>query len=326
MRGNYLSRLYLHRSFIRRMAQRLEYIAVLADRAREARGVEELYRSLDVLYHTWLLVEQIRKVYEITASHVDARYPGKRRSLDSRINNPRSPDKEATYHHRVWLYPLMDDVPDSAFTRLGLDPHESRRLFGAIADRSAARLAAEEKELRAFYDRYAEVCGAYKHGRAIFAMEPTISMTSKKTGTLHISASTTVATVLLADEPNVAPHAFLTFKVDVEFGAEVDRVLVILEEQVPRFLSFSEAFARSSEAAIAHLEAGTNAALPSIPFFAFGEPYSGEEQALLDAVRKGTLRLYEDEVEVREDATSEDQTGAKGDRTSDGAGDDESRS
>ncbi len=262
--------------------------------------MEELYRSLDVLYHTWLLVEQIRKVYEITASHVDARYPGKRRSLDSRINNPRSSEQEATYHHRVWLYPLMDDVPDSAFTRIGLDADHSRRLFRAIADRSAARLTAEEKELRAFYDLYAEVSGAYKHGRAIFAMEPTISMTSEETGTLHISASTTVATVLLARELNVAPHAFLTFKPDVEFWAEVDRVLVILEEQVPRFLSFSEALARSSELAIAHIEAGTNAALPSIPFFAFGEPYSDEEQALLDAVQKGKLRLYEDQLEERE--------------------------
>lgn len=293
LRGHYLPRVYLHRSLVRRMAQRLDYIAILADRARDASGAANLYRSLDVLYHTWLLIEQIRKVYELVASHVDARFPGKRRSLDSRINNPRSPEQEATYHHRVWLYPLMDVVPDSAFVRLGLDADRSRELLQAIADRSAARLAAEEAELRAFYDRYGAVCDAYKHGRAIFAMEPTITATGEKTGTLNISVSSTMATVLLADEPNAAPHAFLTITPDTEFWTDVDRVLVILEGQVPRLLSFIEAFTTMSEAAIPQIEAGTNDPLPSIPFSAFGEPYSDEEQALLDALRRGSLRLYE---------------------------------
>src|SRR5688572_16886369 len=107
--SDYLPRVYLHRSLVRRMAQRIDYITTLADRARNASVPTKVNRSLDVLYHTWLLVEQVRKVYELVANHVDARYRGKRRSLDSRINNPRSPEQEATYHHRVWLYQVMDD-------------------------------------------------------------------------------------------------------------------------------------------------------------------------------------------------------------------------
>jgi hypothetical protein len=292
LRGHYLPRAYLHRSLVRRMAQRLDYIAILADRARDASGVANVYRSIDLLYHTWLLIEQVRKVYELVASHVDARFPGKRRSLDSRINNPRSPEQEATYHHRVWLYPLMEVVPDSAFVRLGFDADRSRELFQAIADRSATRLAAEEADLCAFYDRYGVVCDAYKHGRAIFAMEPTITATGVKTG-MNIRVSSTMAAILLADEPNAAPHAFVTITPDTEFWTDVDRVLVILERQVPRLLSFVEAFATMSEAAIPQIEAGTNNPLPSIPFFVFGEPYSDDEQALLAALRRGELRLYE---------------------------------
>lgn len=289
----YLPRIYMHRSLLRRMAQRLEYVALLAGRAREADGAGVLYASLDVLYHTWLLIEQVRKVYEIVAAQVDVRFAGQRRSLDSRINNPRSPEQAATYHHRVWLFPPLDFVPDSAFTRLGLDPARSRELLSGIADRSAARLTTEEAELRAFYDRYEPVGSAYKHGRAIFGMAPTLIATGEREGTLNLSVSETTATILLSAEAGAPPHSFLTITPDDEFWLEVDRVLQILEAQVPRLLAFIEAFASTTEATMEQVRAGTNDAWPSFPFTPFADPYTAEEQALLDAWRRGTIRLYE---------------------------------
>ncbi len=293
VRDDYLGRSFLHRSLLRRMAQRLSYIGTLADRARVAAGVSQLYAWLDVLYHTWLLIEQTRKVYELIASQVDARFPRQRRSLDSRPNNPRSGAKQETYHQRVWLYPLLDVVPNSSFTRLGLDAERSRAHLHAIVDRSAARLALEEAALRAFTQRYADVCNAYKHGRAIFAMEPTVRITGEKTGTLNLAESTSVATILVSESPNAAPHAFLTISVDDELLTEIDRMLVILDLQVPRLLSFIEAFTEMIKASMQQPDASTSEPLPSIPFFAFGEPYSGEEQALLDTIQHETLRLYE---------------------------------
>jgi hypothetical protein len=293
VRDDYLGRSYLHRSLLRRMAQRLGYIGMLADRARAAAGVTQLYAWLDVLYHTWLLIEQTRKVYELVASQVDVRFARQRRSLDSRPNNPRSAAKQKTYHQRVWLYPLLDLVPSSSFTRLGLDSERSREVLSAIVDRSEARLAEEEEALREFTQRYVDVCNAYKHGRAMFAMEPTVSITGEKTGTLNLTVSASVATVLLSESPNVAPHAFLTIRVDDELLTDIDRVLAILDLQVPRLLSYNEAFAEMIEAGIQQLGVGTNDPLPSIPFFAFGAPYSKEEQELLDAIQHETLRLYE---------------------------------
>lgn len=291
VRDSYLGRSFLHRSLLRRMAQRLGYVGTLADRARAAAGVAQLYAWLDVLYHTWLLIEQTRKVYELVASHVDARFPRQRRSLDSRPNNPRSAAQQETYHQRVWLYPLLDVVPNSSFTRLGLDVERSRVLLRAIVDRSAARLALEEDSLRVFTKRYADVCNAYKHGRAIFAMEPRVRITGEKTGTLNLTASTLAATILVSEPPNAAPHAFLTIRADDELQTDIDRVLVILDLQVPRLLSFIEAFAEMIEASSQQSDA--NEPLPSVPFFAFGEPYSEEEQALLDTIQHETLRLYE---------------------------------
>ena len=292
MRDDYLGRSFLHRSLLRRMAQRLGYIGTLTDRARAADGVTQLYAWLDVLYNTWLLIEQTRKAYELVASHVDARFPGQRRSLDSRLNNPRSVAQQETYHQRVWLYPLLDVVPNSSFTRLGLDAELSRALLRTIVDRSAARLSAEEEAFRSFTQRYADVCNAYKHGRAVFAMEPTVRITGEKTGTLNLTVSTSVATVLVSESPNAAPHAFLTIRFDDELLTDIDSVLLILDLQVPRLLSFIEAFAEMIEAAM-QPGVSTNDPLPSIPFFAFGEPYSKEEQQLLDTIQDETLRLYE---------------------------------
>ncbi|HEX8152912.1 MAG TPA: hypothetical protein VF698_07300 [Thermoanaerobaculia bacterium] len=284
------------------MAERLTYASEIVPRVRRTSGAARLYASLDVLHQTWLLIEQLRKAYETIAGHVDTRFVGQRKSLDARLGNPRSPEQQDTYHSRVWLYPAIDIVPDSAFLRLGLDPAKSREVLRGIASRSAERLATEEAELREYYDRYSPVCSAYKHGRTVFAMQPTVSMTSADEGTIHMTASPTIATILVAEQPGAPPHAFLTITPDDEFWKEVHRVLVILETQVPRLLSFVDAFVATNEAALRRIESGSRGPLPSIPFWEFADPYSDAELELLDALKRHGLRLYES-------TTPDDRTG-----------------
>lgn len=276
------------------MAQRLDYVVGLSDRADAALGTTKIFATLDDLYNTWLLIEQTRKVYELVANHVDARYPTKRRSLDSRICNERSPASQATYHYRAWLYPILEHLPDSAFERLGLEPTPARALLRKIVDRSTARLDSEERDLRAFADDYAEICNAYKHGRAVFAMEPSFEMTGEKTGTFNVAASKSVGTVLVSEKPGEPAHAFLLIAIDKPLTVALEHVREILGRQVPRLLSFIEAFAGTFETALERVGKDRNEdPLPSFPFFTFGEPYSDEEQALLDSIGKGSLRLFE---------------------------------
>lgn len=295
LRRGYLPRLYLHRSLLRRMGVRLDYIQRLDGRTRKNTGASSIYAAMDVFYSTYILVEQTRKVYELIASHVDVRFHGMRKSLDIRITQERPPEKQGTYHQRVWLYPLLDDVPDTAFTRLGLDVTHARAVLREITNRSAARLSAEEGELISFAERYVDLCNAYKHGRAVFATEPTVSMTGEMTGTINVRSSETTATVLLSETPATPPHSFLTIVVDEAFWMDLDRALSIIEAQLPLFLTFVERFVSMTETAMEQIAAGKNDPLPSIPFFTFGDPYSDEEQRILDTIREGRLLMYETE-------------------------------
>lgn len=290
LRGG-LPRLYLHRSLVRRMAQRLAYVErLLQERGSASTAV---FAALDLLYNVCVLIEQVRKVYELIANHVDARFAGARKSLDGRINNRRSAAQQETYQHRAWLFPVLDHVPDSAFTRLGFEPVVARELLANIARRSAEQLVREESQLRAFTDAYADVCAAYKHGRAIFGTEPRVDMTGEKTGSINMAMSDSAATILLSDTIGGLPNAFLVFRPDEEFRRDVEGALAILDVQIPRLLNFNEALVATLRAAIQQVQEGRNEALPALPLIFLGEPYSDEEQRLLDAIREHRLLLYD---------------------------------
>jgi hypothetical protein len=277
---------------VRRIAQRLNYLKKLIREHGDAQF--PVFRALDVLYCISVLIEQVRKVYELIANHVDARFPGARKSLDSRINNSRSASQQASYQYRAWLYPVLDYVPDSAFVRLGVEPEHGRALLQEIVRRTAERFTQEEEELRRFADSYAEITAAHKHGRAIFATEPAVSMTGEKTGTINMTTSTSAATVLCSESAGTPPTSFIVFRPDEEFWRDVDCATAILEIQVPPLLDSIERFVITIHAAIRQVDEGRNEALPTFPFFLSGEPYTAEEQELLDAIRSKALRLFEE--------------------------------
>ncbi|HEY2093799.1 MAG TPA: hypothetical protein VGJ81_18155 [Thermoanaerobaculia bacterium] len=277
---------------MRRIGQRLNYLERLLREHGDAKF--PVFHALDVLYCTSVLIEQLRKVYELIANHVDARFPGARKSLDSRINNSRPPGQHATYQYRAWLFPVLDHIPDSAFARLGFAPEHARGLLQEIVRRTAERFGQEEEELRRFAEGYGEITAAHKHGRAIFATEPSVSATTEKTVSVNMEASTSVATVLCSDSPGTPPTSFVVFRPDEAFWDDIDRMTAILDIQVPRLVDFIERFVVVVHAAIRQVEEGRNEPLPTFPFFLSGEPYTAEEERLLDAIRTKSLRLFDE--------------------------------
>lgn len=133
LREAYLARAYLLRSLVQRMEERLGHLNRLIDHARRSTEDAYVHAAIDVLYCAWVLAEQNRRVYEMVANQVDVRFGRKRRGLDARIRNTRDEEQQHSYHYRAWLYPLLEEFPDSEFESLGWTASRAREILREAA-------------------------------------------------------------------------------------------------------------------------------------------------------------------------------------------------
>jgi len=292
VRDNVLPRVFLVRSLTSRLLLRLRRAEQLAARARADTSDERIFAWMAALSLTWTLVENTLKLYETLAEQIDTREEGKRRSLDSRFLRDRTGDEQLTFHSRVWMFPMFDVIPDTAFSNLGVDAEQARVLIANMIERSVAYLVVSEASMRSFYRKYKEPMTAYKHGRALFAFEANFKTTGSGEVSGSLTATNAAVTALVSEKPGKGPPTRLvTVVADADLMNDVASVFHLLAVQLPRLHEFFAASAEASLQFLAFLEKSPDARMPTMPFSFLADPYTPEEEALLVAIRTRGLRF-----------------------------------
>lgn len=286
VRGNLFPRMFLARSLVRHMVQRLKHAHAQEAYARSAVAPKRVHAWLATVATAWLLIENLLKLYETIAAQVDTRTEEERIGLQSRFMRERDPDEEVTFHSRLWLFEQLDAVPDDAFSAAGIDSARGREQLQSMVDRSKAYLKASDEQMRDFYRKYRLIVNAFKHGRAVFAFVPVVTETR-----FSLQASETAVSALVQKKLGRGrPTRFVTFDADDEVIADVTTILGLLDKQVPRLLTFFESFAAGTIDYLAYLEGNPPDTLPVMHFTLFADPYSEDEARVIAALRGTRLR------------------------------------
>jgi hypothetical protein len=286
VRSFVLPRMFLTRSLVRHMAERLRHAHEQVTDAQVAR-TDQVHAWMAAIATTTALIENTLKLYTTVASQVDVRSEDERKSLQRRFMRERDPDEETTFHSRVWMFQLLDAVDDGAFVAAGIGAAEGRAHLARLVERSIAYLQASEQAMRAFYRKYLPIVNAHKHGRALFALVPIVTETQ-----FRLQASDEVLSAFISDKPGRGRATrFVSFQADEEAQADIAEVLALLDVQVPRFVSFFESFADSALLYLAYVEGEVAEDIPVLPLSLFADPYSAREQEVLAAVRGARLRI-----------------------------------
>jgi hypothetical protein len=288
VRSFVIPRMLLTRSLVRHMAERLRHAHEQVTDARAATA-DQVHAWMAAVATTTALIENTLKLYTTIASQIDTRSEDERKSLQRRFMRERDPDEETTFHSRVWMFPILDAVDDAAFTKAGIEPAEARAHLAQMVERSIAYLQSSEQVMRGFYRKYLPIVNAHKHGRALFAVVPIVTETG-----FTLQASDDALSAFVSKRPGRGrPTRFITFCADEETQNDLADALVLLDVQVPRFVSFFESFAESALLYLAHVEGTTPEKLPLLQFSLFADPYSVREQEVMAALRGAKLRTPE---------------------------------
>ena len=286
VRANVLPRMFLARSLVRHMAQRLKHAHVQEEYARAAAAPERVHAWLATVATTWLLIENTLKLYETFAAQVDTRSEDQRISLQSKFMRERDADEDVTFHGRLWLFQQLDALADDVFTTAGIDAMAGRAHLRTMVARSQEYLRASDEQMRDYYRKYRLIANAFKHGRALFAFVPVVTETG-----FSLKASETAVTALVQKKfGRGRPTRFITFTADDEVIGDVTSILSLLDVQVPKFVTFFESFTAAAIDYLAYLEGSPPETLPVMHFSLFADPYSEDEAAVLAALRGARLR------------------------------------
>jgi hypothetical protein len=286
VRGNLLPRMFLARSLVRHMAQRLKHAHVQEAYARASTAPERVHAWLATVATTWLLIENTLKLYETFAAQVDTRSESQRISLQSQFMREHDSDEDVTFHGRVWLFQQLDAVGDDVFTTAGIDAMAGRALLRNMVARSQEYLRASDEQMRDFYRKYRLIANAFKHGRALFAFVPVVT----ETGFSLRASETAVSAFIQKKFGRGRPTRFVTFTADDEVIGDVTGILSLLDVQVSRFVTFFESFTAGAIDYLAYLEGNPPETLPMMHFSLFADPYSEDEAAVLTALSGARLR------------------------------------
>lgn len=286
VRRDVLPRMFLARSLVRHMAQRLKHAHVQEAYARTAEAPERVQAWLAMVATTWLLIENTLKLYETFAAQVDTRSEDQRISLQSRFMRERDPNDDVTFHGRLWLFHQLNALPDDVFATAGIDVVAGRAHIQNMVARSQEYLRASDEQMRDYYRKYRLIANAFKHGRAIFAFVPTMTATG-----FSLKASETAVSALVQKKLGRGrPTRFVTFIADDEVIGEVASILSLLDVQVSRFVTFFESFTAGAIDYLAYLEGHPPSTLPVLHFSLFADPYTQEEAGVVAALGRTRLR------------------------------------
>src|SRR5262249_4695242 len=155
-----------------------------------------------------------------------------------------------------------------------------------LIERSCATLQGQYATIATYHRKYRDIASAYKHGRALFPIRVTFEA-DEATGQsrLNLHVDHTVVTALQRNPDNT--ETATTFMPDEESERDINGVLRIAAEQLPRLRTYVASIKKSCEAYIEWLEAGMPQGVgPGPTFCFFAEPYNPEEEALMQALRR----------------------------------------
>jgi hypothetical protein len=283
-RENYLLRLFLLENLLTYVDLRRSYVEYLAGRADGAADQRTTARRLDATCHAWTLCDNLLSIYETLKEKINITQESQRRAIQSRVGS-RTITPKIRFHKAIWLYHLLTKLPDDVFERADVDRSHAEPILNRLIERSCATLQEQYAAIATYHRKYRDIASAYKHGRAVFPLRVTFETQPTGTSRLNVHADHGVATVFQRNPDGT--ETVTEFTPDEESETDLQGILRIATEQLPRLRTYVGSMRTSCEAYIKWLEAGQPQGVgPGPTFCFFAEPYTPEEEALMQALRR----------------------------------------
>lgn len=283
-RENWLLRLFLLENLLTYIELRRAFVDHLARRAAGAADRRTAARRLDAACHAWTLCDNLLSVYETLAGKINITQESQRRAIQMRVSG-RTTTPNVRFHKTIWLYHQLTKLPDEVFHRSQIDRTHAEAILNQLIERSCTTLRDHYATIANYHRKYRDIARAYKHGRALFPLQVTFE-TDQASGQSRLNAHVDHNVVTAFQRNADGTETVTTLTPDEESDQDVDGVLRIAAEQLPRLRAYIASFRTSCEAYIGWLEGSQPDPIgPGPTFCFFAEPYSPEEEGVMQALR-----------------------------------------